>query len=552
MDNQKRKSRVAVRLKERVGGKKSHNKSEDLARLQAKYDVFCKRLQGLLTALRAQHQAMLQIAKSRFQVAQHLAVLSKDTCLFEQTGQMPGADRSTDSVNSYLSVHEGAANKYKIYANKYGQFVVNYTEEWYKVVTTRVGNGLKKAEEMRVEVDHYQQKVESLRQSANQTMAKGKQVDNKSAEKLKRNEDKLLKIKEANTRFTADLCLLAEEVTERAWRDLHPLLVKTAQFDVTLSADEAKAMASLNSVVSQLKKIADQHGIKPQARLKDMETLDPKLLSTAQGGSSTLQIESGLGGLSMSSSTGGDMHHPPGTVAPQGLGGFPVQISSGGASVDASARSNHSSVFGGSVPSTMDMMNVNSHAAPPPTMDTLSQAFGPGASSSGPPSSGGIPPLGRARNPSMDSFDSFRSGGSAPPPAAPPPPPPGQAPMSGGYNPFGSGPAPAPAPNSYGAPPPGPVPVTSTNPFGHPPPPAPSSYGSGPPQQAYGQYSGSAPPSYNYPPQNNFAQQPHMQPHMQAPPAPSSYGAPPQMQAPQYPPQSQQPQQQKYLGYNPF
>ena len=51
---------------------------------------------------------------------------------------MPGADRSTDSVNSYLYVHEGAANKYKMYANKYGQFVVNYTEEWYKVVTTRV------------------------------------------------------------------------------------------------------------------------------------------------------------------------------------------------------------------------------------------------------------------------------------------------------------------------------------------------------------------------------------------------------------------------------
>ena len=396
---------------------------------------------------------------------------------------------------------------------------------------------------MRVEVDHYQQKVESLRQSANQTMAKGKQVDNKSAEKLKRNEDKLLKIKEANTRFTADLCLLAEEVTERAWRDLHPLLVKIAQFDVTLTADEAKAMASLNSVVSQLKKIADQHGIKPQARLKDMETLDPKLLSTAQGGSSTLQIESGLGSLSMSSSIAGDMHHPPGTVAPQGLGGFPVQISSGGASVDASARSNHSSVFGGSVPSTMDMMNVNAHAAPPPTMDTLSQAFGPDASSNGPPSSGGVPPLGRARNPSMDSFDSFRSGGSAPPPAAPPPPPPGQAPMSGGYNPFGSSPAPAPAPNSYGAPP-----TPSTNPFGQPPPPAPSSYGSGPPPQSYGQYPGSAPPSYNYPPQNNFAQQPYMQ----APPAPSSYGAPPQMQTPQYPPQSQQPQQQKYLGYNPF
>jgi hypothetical protein len=42
------KTRVAVRLKEKVGGKKSHNKSEDLARLTERYNVFCKRLEGLV------------------------------------------------------------------------------------------------------------------------------------------------------------------------------------------------------------------------------------------------------------------------------------------------------------------------------------------------------------------------------------------------------------------------------------------------------------------------------------------------------------------------
>jgi hypothetical protein len=73
---------------------------------------------------------------------------------------MPGADRSTDSVNSYLSVQEGVANKSKMYASKYAQFVVSYAEEWYKVVSQRVGEGIKKAEELRVELDHYQSKVE--------------------------------------------------------------------------------------------------------------------------------------------------------------------------------------------------------------------------------------------------------------------------------------------------------------------------------------------------------------------------------------------------------
>jgi hypothetical protein len=42
------KSRVAVRLKEKVGGKKSHNKSQDLARLTEKYNIFSKRLEGLV------------------------------------------------------------------------------------------------------------------------------------------------------------------------------------------------------------------------------------------------------------------------------------------------------------------------------------------------------------------------------------------------------------------------------------------------------------------------------------------------------------------------
>lgn len=41
------KSRVAVRLKDKAG-KKSHNRSEDLARLTEQYNVFIKRLEGLV------------------------------------------------------------------------------------------------------------------------------------------------------------------------------------------------------------------------------------------------------------------------------------------------------------------------------------------------------------------------------------------------------------------------------------------------------------------------------------------------------------------------
>jgi hypothetical protein len=445
--------------------------------------------------------------------------LTKNTPLFEHSGAMPAADSPADSVISYLSVHHGLAEKSKMYSGKFGQFVIDYAVEWQRAVVTRCDKALKEAERLRVEVDHYQSKVESLRQSANEKMAKGKQVDQKTADKLTRNEDKLIKIKEENRKFSANTCLLVEELTERSWRDLHPLLIKIFQFEMTTSTDEAKAMGNLKTVIHELKRCAANHGIKAEARLNDIENLEPSALST-RGESDTLQIEAGVDGLSFTglSSNSNDIHFPPGATAPQGSGGFPVAINS---TTDNSVTSNHFpnnqsglSLDGGSVKSgpggmsTVDMVAISAAAAPPPSMDQLQEAFAPS---------------GNRKN----SWESFDSGGySAPlaPPPFPPPLPPADS------NPFGTAPPPAPSP--YGAPPTNPFgqsqPSTpSANPFGGtspypmggaapspygapmapaPPysqPPPPNSYG-GTPLSMYGN-SAPVPPSYQHP---GYGQQP--------------------------------------------
>ena len=62
------KARVGVRLKEAVGAKKSHYKSEDLAKLNEKYDVFTKQLAGLIAALKAHNASQVEYSKTRFQV----------------------------------------------------------------------------------------------------------------------------------------------------------------------------------------------------------------------------------------------------------------------------------------------------------------------------------------------------------------------------------------------------------------------------------------------------------------------------------------------------
>lgn len=433
------------------------------------------------------------------------------------TGQTAGSDRSTDSVNSYFSIQEGVTNKNTVYADKYKQFVVDYAQEWYKTITVRVGEGLKKAETMRVELDHYQSKVESLRQSANSTMAKGKQVDSKAAEKLTRNEDKLIKIKEASSKFINDLCLLMEEITERSWRDLHPLLIKCSQFEVQVSGDESKALASLSVVVAALKKVASDHGIKPQARLKDLEKLDPHQLTTrSKDDSRNLAIENGFSGMALGGASGSgegsvyggsgsgsvysaisgvaDSHasyFPPGSTSGQGLGGFPVKVQS---SSD-------------STPSTMNMMNIHTHAAPAPTLDTMAMAFGGSNSGSGissAPSSNGVPSYGRKT--SSGSMRSDFSGAPAPPPSSAPPPPPPPATPGEHNNPFGVPPATGP----YG------VPASSTlSPFGGMT--SPSPYGAPSPMMGggSGMYGGSN--TGSYPQQSpmaggNYAQQQQQSP----------------------------------------
>ncbi len=375
----------------------------------------------------------------------------------------------------------------KRYGDKFQQFVVDYVVEWEKVVTGRVDKALKTAEALRRDLDHYQKKVETLRLNANSTMSKGKQVDPKSSEKLSRNEEKFVKSKQEYNKFVIDLCILMEEITERSWRDLHPMLIKLAQFDMTLADDEAKVLGSLNQVVNELKRLAGEHGLKPQARLKDLESLNPELLCTRPGGPGNLTIESGSSptnngsvfGASAYSSISEPMAMPPGSVAPQGMGGFPVQIASSSTprQGDLSRNNSYSSLqsnpsSGASAPplSTMEMLHISSSAAPPPTLEQV-QAANTGSSVTvrSAPNSGNwsLPPLappssgnyrrtgsygdygagGNSDMASVASAGTYRRAGTygeygsgsdmasvmsapVPAPAAPPPPPPMNSPMS--------------------------------------------------------------------------------------------------------------------------
>lgn len=432
---------------------------------------------------------------------------------------MPSADRPSDTVCSYRSVHDQLGAKTKSYATKYKQFVIDYALEWEKVVNGRIQAGIKKAELLRRDLDHYQKKVESLRLAVNQAMAKGKNVKSDTQEKLRRNEEKYMAAKQSYNIAATDLCILMEEVTERSWRDLHPMLIKVAQFDSTLANDESNMLSNLNQVVNKLKEVATANGLSPQPRLKDLASLKPELLSTRPGGVGNLTIESGLaplGGSAVTSPMGSSTSTAlsPGSVGPQGLGGFPVQIA------EASPMSAPlPASFDFDSPTSLSMLTISGSSAPAPTLDDVYSANR--SSNQSAPNSGNLPPLAPmssgyapqrstsfnlTMNRSMDSSaaddSSAYSGYSSsyysapgsltaapmmappPPPSMPPPPPPMSygivpAPSSGSYGMDSYGQPPSqqpPMPSyNYGAPSPGynyapppPQPVQgNTNPFNY-------------------------------------------------------------------------------------
>lgn len=498
-------------------------------------------------------------------MADNLAAISKDSELYDCAGQMPSETLAKEEVCSYASIHHSLASRTKMYADKYGQFVINYAIEWDKVVTQRVMTGLKEAEKLRRDLDHYQKKTESLRQGVNGVLAKGKQVDKKTEEKLGRNEEKLKAARLEYNKVATSMCVLIEEVTERAWKDIHPMLLKIAQFDYTLSSDETKALAELNTVQDKLRRLADEHQLKPENRLKDIETLKPALLSTKKA-EEGLAIEGDPMGSGSFSTISDGMAMPPGTLSSQGMGGFPVPIPSAYSGVSRTSSVTSLSSAGGYGSSTMntsDMLAIAAAAAPPPTMDQVNDATNAltisttptngyslgsptpsdsyGRSSSLPPDYSAYQPQagGYARSTSMASYDADSSIASsyasapapyaAPAPAAPPPPPPSSvgggmsmypgAPAPAPMAPYTPAPASAPLPPSYGmqqaAQPSNPwsnagqPPMSPANQYGQPPASPANQYGQPPasPSNQFGaqspQYQYGAPPPLSNPPYSN-------------------------------------------------
>jgi len=180
----------------------------------------------------------------------------------------------------YLEVHRISNERGTMYAQRFKEHVLKYAAEWEATITIRVTAGLKELDEHRLDLEYYTRKFEALHVSANKFRAGGKTVPIATADKLKRNEMKLLHAKQNYEAYSSSFALLISEVTERCWKDLHPLLVKLIQFDSALAADENKNFSQLNQATSELKKIGVDNTLDPKGRFMSIQTLKPEELFT--------------------------------------------------------------------------------------------------------------------------------------------------------------------------------------------------------------------------------------------------------------------------------
>mmetsp|Transcript_21990 Transcript_21990/g.32479 ORF Transcript_21990/g.32479 Transcript_21990/m.32479 type:complete len:457 (-) Transcript_21990:131-1501(-) len=409
------KARVATRIKEAVNGKKSTNRSIDLVALTQRYNVMKKKINRLATALHKHHSLIKEMSNSRLNVAAQITDLTEGSPLHSCGGSLE------DNSKSYSTIHQNLSKKINGYSDKYQQFVVEYVMEWDKVISTRINSGLRTTDTLRRDLDHYQRKVEELHIQVNKSLAKGKMVEDKTKEKLKRNEEKYAKAKESYNKAARDMCMLLEETVDRGWKDLHPILVKMAQFDMTLAGEESKSLAEMDAVVTALKALASNNDIKAAGRLKEISSQEVSVLCTGTNDVPSIgngeEASTQWGQASVYGESGYSL--PPGSVAPQGMGGFPVQVQEEEIGPRQTpipmASATLVSQISSTPMSTSDMLNVASNSAPAPTLEQIDSVADRGSSQ-----------LVLSNNP----FDSDADAPIAPAPFAPPPPPPADSPAN--------------------------------------------------------------------------------------------------------------------------
>eukprot|EP00566_Odontella_aurita_P000138 CAMPEP_0113548626 /NCGR_PEP_ID=MMETSP0015_2-20120614/12993_1 /TAXON_ID=2838 /ORGANISM="Odontella" /LENGTH=543 /DNA_ID=CAMNT_0000449267 /DNA_START=220 /DNA_END=1851 /DNA_ORIENTATION=+ /assembly_acc=CAM_ASM_000160 len=182
--------------------------------------------------------------------------------------------------HSYGAVHEASHKLTLLYLDQYSSSIIKYVEEWDQVVSTRIHGRLLEFEKQKLKLEHYVQKVDSLRTGIQKRETRNKQVSPKASQRFDRNELKLGGAREAYESYGESLLLLLEEITIRAWRDCLPLLMRVMEYDINHSKDQAKIFSTLNKTVEILETLGTGREVDPNGRIQALKEWKPEEIYT--------------------------------------------------------------------------------------------------------------------------------------------------------------------------------------------------------------------------------------------------------------------------------
>jgi len=185
-----------------------------------------------------------------------------------------------DIENSFASIVQTSYKLTKMYADQYDTQLIKYVEQWITTVSARVDSWMGEFADHTEKLTHYREKIEKLNHQVEMADTKQKTLPQRKLEKWERNKLKLNGAREAHDSYGESLYLLLEEIVERAWRDVFPVLLRTLEFQMNHSQDDAKVCTKLTTSIQELYRIGYEEGVSPQGRLEQLKTQKPEILYT--------------------------------------------------------------------------------------------------------------------------------------------------------------------------------------------------------------------------------------------------------------------------------
>jgi hypothetical protein len=262
--SQERENQISAEIKQRV------------QEATKAFESLTRDLKNIIVALRAQQSSIQVLGENRFKSAELMEALLTDTptsTVLSSSGVGVSDDGSRTTVKSkiatvkqsYLELQRTQRDVMLRHAKAFESDVVKYAEDWLDTISSRVKFKVGQYKALSDSLRHYVTKVERLKARHNPG------VPEKVA-KLERNETKLRGTREAHDTMGVNLYMLLEEVTERAWKDLLPLMMKSMELDLAQAKEDRHLVRDrLNDVLDSFKRVSGEHNVASEGRLQSLQ-----------------------------------------------------------------------------------------------------------------------------------------------------------------------------------------------------------------------------------------------------------------------------------------